>query len=463
MAVGTLTSPTKEKPSSPIEREQPHDTNNPTRSASQDAVETNADNSPARPRLRDERAESSPSMHTTPAPARLSMPGPTRAVDFSLPAHNTPGRRSTSQLPAARGRTSEEFDRRYDGPFQRPIKKLPANSLPLAARRSLSLQRSSARPSISENGTVHPVAAAPAPPAPDTDSAGPEAMFLAEPPRLNYTLRTRKMSIFLWWSVIILDSVVMPIALYFGLWYTVGPGVPQDRQKLSANNVFTIVTAAIGGASILEYFLRMWNLWKKNSNCRVIGGGRWHLDFFHWNFTLAWLIIMVELIVGSVQHDPFIRLIAMAPTTMLFVFGTELLIVDILRVFHYPAPIRISSLPRGAQLRPCIYSLVEDICAVDGGGGTVYREALDRRYEASHIFRAMLRRLGVFWAVGAEGMAVVCTILIFTLHVDYAYAIGWSVPFVWGGVWALITTLYVQKELKHEDREWARDMRKQGA
>lgn len=153
----------------------------------------------------------------------------------------------------------------------------------------------------------------------------------------------------------------------------------------------------------------------------------------------------------------------MAPTTMLFVFGTELLIVDILRVFHYPAPIRISSLPRGAQLRPCIYSLVEDICAVDGGGGTVYREALDRRYEASHIFRAMLRRLGVFWAVGAEGMAVVCTILIFTLHVDYAYAIGWSVPFVWGGVWALITTLYVQKELKHEDREWARDMRKQGA
>ncbi|CAI4212048.1 unnamed protein product [Parascedosporium putredinis] len=256
---------------------------------------------------------------------------------------------------------------------------------------------------------------------------GPDAVFMAEPPRLNYTLRTRKMSIFLWWSVIIFDSVVMPIALYFGLWYGVGPAAPPERQKLSANAVFSIVTAAIGGASILEYFLRMWNLWKKDSDCRVIGAG--------------------ELII--VQKNPYIRLIAMSPTTMLFVFGTELLIVDILR---------------GAQLRPCIYSLVEDICAVDGGGGTAYREALDTRYEASHIFRAMLRRLGVFWAVGAEAMAVLCTILIFTLSVDYAYTIGWTVPFVWAGVWALVTTLYVQRELKREDREWARDMaRKQEA
>lgn len=147
----------------------------------------------------------------------------------------------------------------------------------------------------------------------------------------------------------------------------------------------------------------------------------------------------------------------MAPTTMLFVFGTELLIVDTMRFFHLPAPVRISSIPRGAQLRPGIYSLVEDICAVDGGGGTAFREALDRRYEASHVFRTMLRRLGIFWAVGAEGMAVLCTILIFTVQVDYAYAIGWSAPFVWAGVWTLITIWYVKIELRRENREWARD------
>jgi hypothetical protein len=97
--------------------------------------------------------------------------------------------------------------------------------------------------------------------------------------------------------MIIFDSTVMPVGLYFGLWYGVGPGAKDpEKHKLSANAVFSIVTAAIGGASILEYFLRMWSLWKKDSNCRIIGGGRWHLDFFHWNFTAAWLIIMIELI-----------------------------------------------------------------------------------------------------------------------------------------------------------------------
>jgi hypothetical protein len=120
--------------------------------------------------------------------------------------------------------------------------------------------------------------------------------FEPEPPPLNYTLRTRVLSITIWWTVIVFDSTVMPIALYFGLWYGVGPGNPNDH-RLSANTVFSIVTAAIGGASILEYFLRLWKLWKKDSTCRVMGAGRWYLDWFHWNFTIAWLVVMIELIV----------------------------------------------------------------------------------------------------------------------------------------------------------------------
>ncbi|KEZ40790.1 Uncharacterized protein SAPIO_CDS8075 [Scedosporium apiospermum] len=371
--------------------------------------------------------------------------GTTHSVAFaSAPGRRSEGKRRSGELPV---RPSEEFDRRYDGPFARPVKNVTGDTL----RRSQSQNRPSTSRSARDAALVVQE------PATDLDSVARETAFLAEPPRLNYTLRTRKLSIFLWWTVIIIDSVAMPIGLYFGLWYGVGPGAPKERRKLSANAVFSIVTAAIGGASILEYFLRMWSLWKKDSDCRVIAGGRWHLDWFHWNFTLAWLIVMVELIVGSVQENPYIRLIAMAPTTMLFVFGTELLIVDTMRFFHLPAPVRISSIPGGAQLRPGIYSLVEDICAVDGGGGTAFREALDRRYEASHVFRTMLRRLGIFWAVGAEGMAVLCTILIFTVEVDYAYAIGWSVPFVWAGVWTLITIWYVKIELRRENREWARD------
>jgi hypothetical protein len=148
----------------------------------------------------------------------------------------------------------------------------------------------------------------------------------------------------------------------------------------------------------------------------------------------------------------------MPVVTMMYVFGTELLIIDLLRYFRQPAPIRISSIPKGAQLRPAIYSIIEDVIAVDGNGGTDFREALNRRYEASHVFRAMLRRLGAFWAFGAQTIAVVLTILIFTIHPEAAYVLGWSVPFIWAGIWTLITIWYVKKKLREEQIAWAEEL-----
>ena len=144
--------------------------------------------------------------------------------------------------------------------------------------------------------------------------------------------------------------------------------------------------------------------------------------------------------------------------TMCYTFGTELMIVDIMRYFEMPAPVRISSIPKGAQLRPCIYSIIEDVCAVDGSGGTEFRENLNRRYEASHVFRAMLRRLGFFWAVGSQTIAVVTTIVVFTATKDEAYVVGWSVPFIWAGIWVLITIWYVRRKLAEEKTAWAEEV-----
>jgi len=128
--------------------------------------------------------------------------------------------------------------------------------------------------------------------APRTSLAGPargrvDANALG-PPSLDYDLRSRWKSITIFWGLILFDSIAMPLALYFGLWY---------GTSLSPNAVFSIVTAALGGISIFEYALRFWRLFKKGSTCRVIGGRRAYLDWFHWNFTLAWVIIMIELIV----------------------------------------------------------------------------------------------------------------------------------------------------------------------
>lgn len=161
---------------------------------------------------------------------------------------------------------------------------------------------------------------------------------------------------------------------------------------------------------------------------------------------------------GTVREDPPIRLVAMPAPTMMYVFAVELLTVDILRFFHIPAPVRVSSVPRGSQLRPCVFSMIEDIVAVDGSGGVQYRENLNKRYEASHVFRVMLRRLSVFWAVGSMGMAVVLTILIFTIDEEVAYCVGWAVPFIWAGVWTAATFAYVHKKLKEEKIAWAEEI-----
>lgn len=109
---------------------------------------------------------------------------------------------------------------------------------------------------------------------------------------------------------------------------------------------------------------------------------------------------------------------------MCLAIGIELLLVDILRVFNIRAPCRISSLPVGALLRPGIYAYIEDVVAVDGSGGTEFRQRLNLRYQASKGFREMLHRLTLFWAIGAIGIAAVTAAIVFTIQRDAAYVVS---------------------------------------
>lgn len=313
---------------------------------------------------------------------------------------------------------------------------------------------------------------APAPPfATDVRSPASQPLSVAsstEPPPLNYSLKGRKRWIAFFWTLIVFDSVAIPLAVYFGLWYGVGPALCEKApgaahlpnkcaaSDLSANAVFSISTACLGGVSIIEYFLRFYRLWKKNSTCRVIGARRAYLDWFHWNFSIAWVFIMVELIVGTVPEWPPIRLLAMPVSSLLFWFAFQLIVEDTLRLMDKRSPIRISSVPKGAHFRPGIYSIIEDVVAVDGSGGTEFRTRLNERFEQSHYFRRMLHRLTLFWAGGSLGAAVVTTVLVFTLERDAAYVVGWVLPFLWAGVWAWATIWYVKKSLAFERKEWGK-------
>ena len=233
-------------------------------------------------------SKSAPNMGNTSSP--ISAPA-RRSTQITRGTEDA--RRKSTQTSRNR-RSSRDFDIRRDGPYGRP-------SLTMTRRKSSGLDNVPMVP-------ISPAVASPErPPAPADDGKAEEGptdqtppsietlqsttgiAFEPEPPPLNYSLWKRKWSILIFWSLILIDSIAMPIVLYICLWDFV--------PSLSPNTVFSIVTAALGGISIFEYFARFWRLWKKGSTCRVIGARRMYLDWFHWNFTVAWVIIMVELIV----------------------------------------------------------------------------------------------------------------------------------------------------------------------
>lgn len=125
--------------------------------------------------------------------------------------------------------------------------------------------------------------------------------------------------------------------------------------------------------------------------------------------------------------DPLVRLLAMPLPSVLFIFSIEVLLIETMRMFRIRAPFRVSSIPKGGTLRPVLYTLIEDIVAVDGNGGSEYRLRLNARFEASRDFRRLLRNMTWFWVLPALVVAVATSLLIFwpgLLPRDNAYVVG---------------------------------------
>ena len=112
--------------------------------------------------------------------------------------------------------------------------------------------------------------------------------------------------------------------------------------------------------------------------------------------------------------------------TVMFYFGGVHLSLDILRVFGFKAPFRISSTPQGSTMPTALYVLIEDVVSVDGGGHQTYRYALRTRYLASPYFRRMLFEMNCFWAGGSIIFAAVITAIVFTVSEPVAFTVSHS-------------------------------------
>ena len=303
-------------------------------------------------------------------------------------------------------------------------------------------------------------------------------------PELPYSLHTRKRSIATQWGIVLLPTCVLTLILYFAIKH--GTHVHEDigmlkcltiRSKVSmANSWFqalTVPTAILGVFTIATFILRTWKLLKKSSSSRPVDASRWSCDYLTWNLLLGTVVATSVLAPATGEDPPNVRQASMPQAVVLYFASSQLLITGVLCHLGWTTPITLSSTKRKQPARPGIFVLIEDVIAVDGGGGTLYREVLIARYEASPYFRTLLRQLNWFWGLGSLAVAIMTTILIYTVDSEDAAfglgekailycvcssltCLGWSLCWVWAGVGAAITTFWVKRALRHEKQRLAR-------
>ncbi|GKZ74805.1 hypothetical protein AnigIFM60653_001146 [Aspergillus niger] len=208
------------------------------------------------------------------------------------------------------------------------------------------------------------------------------------------------------------------------------------------------------GTFLTETLQRSWSLWRKKSTVRVRNTGRYYFDFTHWHILVSWIIIIAELVLGTIPEPPWIRMLAMPVPSLFFIFSIEMLIFESMYIFKIPVPFRISSVPKGDPMRPALYPLLEDIIAVDGMGQTEFRDHLNQRYNASPPFRSMLHRLTMLWMIPQMLVAGGTLAGIVIADHELAYTLGWSVPAIWAGIWAMVMAIRIRVELRRERHYW---------
>ncbi|KAH8805340.1 hypothetical protein F5884DRAFT_678510 [Xylogone sp. PMI_703] len=283
-----------------------------------------------------------------------------------------------------------------------------------------------------------------------------QSYYLEHPellPQLPFTFRHgfKRWKLAGYIALMVFDACVVPIMLYYAM--TFGGDV-------QGYIVFAVVTAIWGGPTYVEFAVRSLRLIKREHFYKPLGANqRWVFDITNWILILTISSVTALLIVGAAPHDVFLRVLSMPGPAILYCLSGPIFLLSLYSARGWKAPFRISSTAKGDHVLPGIYYIVEDIVSVNSGGGRPFREGLAARYNASPIFRKMIRDQSWFWSIPGLFVAIACTVVICIHPVPKAvgYGIGWGVPFVWAGIWAAITVPWVRAVMAHEKQSWIED------
>ncbi|EKM50824.1 uncharacterized protein PHACADRAFT_188296 [Phanerochaete carnosa HHB-10118-sp] len=272
--------------------------------------------------------------------------------------------------------------------------------------------------------------------------------YSSGPPSLDYTLHTnrRERYIIIFFSLLFFESGILPLILFYSL---------EWGAHLSMTKNLAIITSLIGTVSGLKLTQRTFQLWfgKGHESRRPIGSGRWGVDAFHVLVSVVLCAFFVPLIIGSSLNPASPRTVAMALPCVMLTFSIPMLVTGLFDR-HIRVPLRVSSLPPNSPLPPLTYTIVEDVVAVDGGGGLAFRHAWAHRYQTSLVIRRLLRCLALWW--GATGLVLGGGLIAiaWTAPENTAYGLGYGMPWLWAMLGAGATIVHVQRQLRVEREAW---------
>ena len=219
-------------------------------------------------------------------------------------------------------------------------------------------------------------------------------------------------------ALMVFDACVLPILLYYAL--TFGGNVQGWIT-------FAVVTAIWGGPTYVEFAVRSLRLIRKENFYKPLGADqRWAFDITNWILVLTIAVVTTLLIVGAAPHIVFLRVLSMPAPAILFCLAGSIFLMSLYSARGWKAPFRISSTNKGEKVLPGIYYIAEDIVAVNAGGGRPFREGWAARYNASPIFRKMIRDQSWFWSIPGLLVAIACTVVVVIHSVPkpVSYGIG---------------------------------------
>ncbi|KAH8591356.1 hypothetical protein B0O99DRAFT_675312 [Bisporella sp. PMI_857] len=266
---------------------------------------------------------------------------------------------------------------------------------------------------------------------------------------LPYSLHSRYPAIATAWTIIIIPPIFINLSLFYGLWY----GKPEMDRLVA----LTIPTAVLGVFTTVAIIERIYKLAQISPEFRPLKSSRYALDIFQWGYFAA-LVLISALISSTLArgdmdddgHELQVRLISLPTSLLMFFLATLTLISLVLNALNFKLPFRFGSLDAGNVVRPAVYYIVEDVVAVDGNGGSGFREAWTARYDGSKVFREMIWTLSVAWMLAFYVFAGLFTVLVIILPKEVIYAVGWAGPFPVAGLMTLWTIFYVKSSLRRE-------------